>query len=130
FPTALAWHAPSDTFFYLERNSGHFVRMRPDGEVVDVFPHPSRPFQNFVFNLGLAIAEDGESMWITGANDFDTDVTKAMEMTLDGALTGREIPLGELPFVPVGITLASGDLIAVGSQGLGGQFARVRMSDE
>lgn len=99
FPTALAWHAGTDTFFYLERNSRHFVQISPAGETLNVFPHPAPPFQNFVFNLGIAIAEDGETLFATGAGDLDGRVTKTFEIGLDGTLTGREI-LSESPGEP------------------------------
>jgi len=115
FPTGLAWHAPSDTFYLLERNSKTFVQMSVDGAVLRTFPHPAPPFQNFVFNLGVSTSRKRGTLFITGSNRYDTRVTKAMEMTLDGALTGIEIPLGDLGITPVGISIEGDDLIVVGT---------------
>ena len=56
YPTGLAWDPTSDTFVYLERNSSTFLRIAADGTELQRWPHPAPPFQNFVFNLGVAIA--------------------------------------------------------------------------
>ncbi|MCZ6792149.1 MAG: hypothetical protein O7J95_00885 [Planctomycetota bacterium] len=115
FPTGLAWNEASDSFYFLERNSKTFVELDPGGSVIRTFPHPAPPFQNFVFNLGLSMAPRRGSIFITGSGRSDLDVTRVLEMTLDGRLTGYEIPLGELGLTVTGISLTAHDLVAVGT---------------
>ncbi|MBN1443477.1 MAG: hypothetical protein JXA90_12275 [Planctomycetes bacterium] len=115
YPTGLVWEPGSDTFFFLERNSRQFVQMAPDGTILRVLPHPDPPFQNFVFNLGVAFSPQRETLFITGAGRQEHRVTKVMEMTLDGVLTGHEISVAELEPRVTGIAISGRDLIAVGS---------------
>ncbi len=121
FPTGLAWHETSDTFYFLERNSKTFVQMSPTGDVIRTFPHPAPPFQNFVFNLGVANASKRGTLFITGSDRHDFRITRAMEMTLEGKLTGLEIPVGNAGINITGILIRGDDLIAVGS----GAFAEI-----
>ena len=114
YPTALTWDATSDTFYYLGRNAKTFVQMSTIGETIREFPHPSPPFQNFVFNLGLSADPDRGTLFITGSNRFDLSVSKAMEMTFDGVLTGVEIPLAPSDTVITGIHVRGTDLVGVG----------------
>ena len=116
FPTGLAWDDTTDTFYYLERNSKTFVEMAPDGTTLREFPHPSPPFQNSVFALGVDFVSARDTLFITGADEEDHRVTKVMEMTKGGRLTGTEIPLDNLPPVITGITIHGSDLIAVGTE--------------
>jgi hypothetical protein len=115
FPTGLAWQESGDTFFFLERNSKTFVQMNPEGLIIRTFPHPSPPFQNFVFNLGVSVAAKRGTLFITGSERYDFRVTKVMEMTLDGVLTGVEIPLANLGATVTGIAVRGDDLVAVGT---------------
>ena len=115
FPTGLTWHEASDTFYYLERNSKTFVQMTSSGDPIRTFPHPSPPFQNFVFNLGMASAAKRGTFFITGSDRHDLRITRAMEMTLDGRLTGVEIPIGNCGITVTGILLRGDNLIAVGT---------------
>ena len=115
FPTGLAWDARSDTFFFLERNSKTFVQMSPDGTILNTFPHPSPPFQNFVFNLGVSVSPERSSIFITGSDRTDHRVTRVLEMTDGGSLTGLMIPADSLGGTITGITMVGGDLVAVGT---------------
>ena len=115
FPTALAWDEGSDTFYFLERNSKTFVQIDPNGFLLRTFPHPAPPFQNFVFNLGLAIDSPRKTIFITGSNRNDFRLTKVMGMSFDGKLTGYEIPLDATRNTITGIALDGDDLIAVGT---------------
>jgi hypothetical protein len=116
FPTGLAWDPGSDTFYFLERNSKTFVQMAPGGSILRTFPHPSPPFQNFVFNLGVTVTPEG-SLLVTGSGRLDQRITKVLEIRSSGALTGFEIPIGEIANTITGITLAGRDLVAVGTAG-------------
>jgi len=96
FPTGLTWDPVSDTFFYLERNSKTFVRMRPDGTEIARFAHPDPPFQNFVFNLGLTVSETRRSLFFTTSDPEDHGITKIREMSFDGVMTDFELPVSGL----------------------------------
>jgi DNA-binding beta-propeller fold protein YncE len=115
YPTGLSWHPGRDTFFFLERNSKTFVEMTPAGDIVNTFPHPAPPFQNFVFNLGADVVPERQSLFITGSGRLDHKVTRVLEMDLQGSLTGYEIPLDGFTNTVTGITVSGGDLIAIGT---------------
>ena len=115
FPTGLTWDAGTDTFYYLERNSKTFVQMAPDGKNIRTFPHPAPPFQNFVFNLGADVVPERGTIFMTGAEKYDHRITKVREMTLQGAITGVEVPFDGVPNSITGIAVSGPDLIAVGS---------------
>jgi hypothetical protein len=120
FPTGLSWDAESDTFFYLERNSKTFVRIDPDGGEIDRFPHPSPPFQNFVFNLGLTVSRARRTLFFTTAGEADHEITWVREMDFDGNLTGASIPLSGIgnevrDIEIVGDESSGGELIAAGT---------------
>ncbi|MBI4606485.1 MAG: hypothetical protein HY721_31355 [Planctomycetes bacterium] len=121
FPTGLAWDPKGDTFYFLERNSKTFVQMDPEGNLLRTFPHPAPPFQNFVFNLGLDVVPERGTIFITGSDRYDHKVTKVLEMTPVGVLTGLEIPIGRLPATVTGITLRGDDLVAVAT----GSFSEI-----
>jgi hypothetical protein len=126
FPTGLAWDSDRDTFYYLERNSKTFVEMSPGGELIRQIPHPAPPFQNFVFNLGVDYVPERGTLFITGAGRLDYRITRVMEMTLAGALTGVEIPVGALESTLTGITVHGDDLVAVGNFGSFAEIFRIK----
>jgi hypothetical protein len=121
FPTGLAWDPRTDTLYYLERNSKTFVHMSMDGATLRTFPHPDPPFQNFVFNLGLDVVPSRGTIFITGSGRTDQRVTRVLEMTMDGQLTGYSVPIGRLPATVTGIAVDGDSLLAVGT----GSFAEI-----
>jgi hypothetical protein len=121
YPTGLAWHEPTDTFYYLERNSKTFVQMSPAGDILRTFPNPAPPFQNFVYNLGVAVSPKRDSLFILGSERQDLKITRVMEMTFDGRLTGFEIPVRDIGVTVTGIALRGDDLVAVGT----GSFSEI-----
>jgi len=130
FPTGLAWDARRDSFFFLERNSKTFVEMSPEGEILGTFPHPSPPFQNFIFNLGVSVVPERSSIFITGSDRTDHRVTRVLEMTDGGALTGLVIPADSLGGTITGITMVGGDLVAVGTGSMAEIFRIKALSGE
>jgi hypothetical protein len=121
YPAGLSWDSTRDRFFFLERNSKSFVEMTPEGDIVSTFPHPAPPFQNFVFNIGLDVAPERDSIFITGSERLDHKVTKVRGMSYQGALTGVEIPLDGFSSTVTGIAIAGGDLVAIGT----GSFSEI-----
>ncbi len=114
-PWGLAWDPASDTFFYQERNSNTFVEMDPSGKTLRTFPHPSPPVSFFVNDLGLTVVPTRGTLFVTGSNPLDLDVSRVLEMRLDGTLTGYEIPLArsESGFVAQGIAFVEPDELIV-----------------
>ncbi|HVR76532.1 MAG TPA: hypothetical protein VMT52_19540 [Planctomycetota bacterium] len=117
YPTGLTWDSTRDRFYFLERNSRTFVLMSVEGDILQTFPHPSPPFQNFVFNLGLDFVPERGTLFILGSSRHDHRVTKVLEMTTGGLLTGLEIPLDGVPATITGIQVSGSELIAVGTGG-------------
>lgn len=117
-PSGLTWDAESDTFFFLERNTATIVRIDPRGHVLASFPHPARPRQSSVFNLGLTALPDGAGLLATTAGPDDDRVTRIVHMTRRGRLTGIEIPVDTLALSTVrGIAVDGLDLLVAGTTG-------------
>ena len=76
FPAGLEWNPDSQSFWFLERNSAQFVEMNVFGDMLDVFPHPAPPFQNFVFNLGMTYVSERGTLLITGSERDSRSVTR------------------------------------------------------
>jgi DNA-binding beta-propeller fold protein YncE len=95
YPTGMAWDQRTDTLWYLERNSATVVNIALDGRTLLSFPHPAPIYQDFVYNYGLAIDSERNALYLSGAGRFDFQVTKLVELTRHGELTGVEIPVGE-----------------------------------
>jgi hypothetical protein len=116
-PVGLTWDPDTDTFYYQEKNCDTFVQMDPDGNTLRVFPNPSPPTSFTVYDGGLALHLGRRTLFFTSADPGDLSVTKALEMTLDGALTGLEVPILSGPSVSDavhGLVFAGGDLVGVG----------------
>jgi hypothetical protein len=90
----MAWDSATDTFWYLERNSATLVNISPAGVVLASFPHPARPYQDGVINYGLAVAGERNVLYLSAAGRHDYDITKLIEVSRRGTLTGVEIPVG------------------------------------
>ncbi|MBI4586861.1 MAG: hypothetical protein HY717_22840 [Planctomycetes bacterium] len=123
YPVGLTWHPPSDTFYYLERNSSTFVQLSPTGQVLREFPHPLPPRQSFVFNLGLWADPESGALFAATAGPKDHIITLVVQLTPSGLLTGIDLPVGGLPINPItGIamrpSLLGGDeLVLAGAEG-------------
>lgn len=115
FPTGLNWDAETDTLYFAERNSKNIVKMSLTGEILRQFPHPAPPFQNSVMNFGLALSAHRRTLFFATADPSDLQVTWVREMTLEGSLTGVEVPLRNLENVITGIAVYGDQLIAAGS---------------
>ncbi len=105
FPSGMAWDAATDTFWYLERNAFAVVNMGLDGATLGVFPHPAPLHQDGVHNFGIAIDGARNAIYLSSADRLDLQITKLVEVTRSGALTGVEVPVG-WPFysLPWGFT--------------------------
>jgi hypothetical protein len=93
FPAGMAWDAATDTLWYLERNAFRVVNMTLEGDTIASFAHPAELNQDGVFNYGLAIDAGRGALYLTGAGPLDHEITKLVEVTRQGDLTGVEIPL-------------------------------------
>ncbi len=130
YPTGLTWDPATDTFVYLARTSDLFVRATLAGETIETWPHPAPPFQNFVYNLGIAAAPERGTFFISGSGRHDRRVTKIMEMRPGGELTGEEIPLENVRSVVTGIALRGPDLVAVGRESGRAKAFRIKAFSE
>jgi hypothetical protein len=115
YPTGLCWKAREEVFYYLERNSNTLVRMDSRGKTLQLIPRPSPPLQVDVLDLGMTVDPENGSIWIAGAGPDDHQITRALQITPGGRLTGLEIALDHLPLhLLTGITRDGPDLIVVG----------------
>jgi len=115
FPTGLCWSDVEDLFYYVERNSNTVVQMDDRGNTLRLIPHPAPPLQSYVYNLGLSVDDENGSIWLTSAGPHDRRITRALQMTPGGRLTGLEIPMGDHPNdLMRGIALSGSDLIVTG----------------
>jgi hypothetical protein len=120
YPTGLAWDPRDAVFYYLERNSATIVRMDTQGNTLALIPHPSPPQQSFVFNLGLSIDAENGALYLTGAGPKDRRITKALQLTTEGRLTGLEFNFGSPSLSPLhGIAADGYDLIVAGHDAAG-----------
>ena len=115
FPAALTWHAPTDRFIYLERNSRTFLWLDSDGEELATFEHPDPPFQNFVYNLGLSFDPQRDTLWISGSQRRDYRITRLIELDLEGAPTGREFDVSHLENNVRDFEFADNELVIAGT---------------
>jgi sugar lactone lactonase YvrE len=96
-PTALAWDEGTDTFYYLERHSGTFVEADVAGRTLRTFAHPAPAPNHFFSSVGAWVSSGQRTLWapaITLPSDIhENRLSRLVEIGLDGALTGREVPL-------------------------------------
>jgi hypothetical protein len=93
FPSGLAWDEVLDSFWLLERNARVVYNVSPEGQIVSRFEHPAPPHQDGVHNYGLAVDAARGVLYLTSAGRYDHGVTRIVEVTRRGALTGVEVPL-------------------------------------
>lgn len=122
----LTWDPFTDTFYLLARNSDRFLQLTADGDLMRTFPHPRPPFQDFVFNVGLDFVPERGTLFITGSTLFDNEITRILEMDVNGALTGFEIPFEVEGYHLAPIHLRGFDLVTVGTRN-GSRSAFFRM---
>jgi len=94
FPTGLAWDAKTDTLWYRERNSEMLLQSSLDGQPLRTIAHPLPPHQDEVFAFGLTFLPERETLLLSTSGRLDRSVTRLVEITRDGTLTGTEIPVG------------------------------------
>ena len=94
FPTGLAWDAGTDTLWCLAKNSRTVQHFSLTGEHLGGFEHPANPHQDDVDNFGIAFDPLRNTLLLSSAGRFDYDVTKLVEVSRGGQVTGVEIPIG------------------------------------
>ncbi|MGQ9591057.1 MAG: hypothetical protein ACUVYA_12265 [Planctomycetota bacterium] len=94
FPSGMAWDSGTDTLWLLERNSRTVVNFDLDGAVLSAFPHPAPIHQDFVYDYGLAVDGARGTLYLASAGRYDREVTRVVELSRFGTLTGVEIPVG------------------------------------
>ncbi|MFN0058496.1 MAG: dockerin type I repeat-containing protein [Planctomycetota bacterium] len=130
YPTGLCHDPITDTFWFLERNTDLFWQMSPTGQLLQAVPHPLPPFQPFVFNLGLSIDSERQSLTATTAGPFEHKITRAVEITTTGLPTGEVIALDETPLNPIyGLVRDDHQIWISGSIGSTGLLERLKASD-
>ncbi|MCH2586296.1 MAG: hypothetical protein MK138_16185, partial [Planctomycetes bacterium] len=103
-------------------------RIDTEGNELGRFPHPEPPYQNFVFNLGLAVNEQDRTLLFTTSAYGDHGITKVLEMNFEGNLTGFELPLTGLGNEIRDIELYGRELVAIGS-GSFSELLRIKFTD-
>ncbi|MBN1441933.1 MAG: hypothetical protein JXA90_04445, partial [Planctomycetes bacterium] len=93
FPSGLAWDSSTDTLWLLERNARRISNISLDGALLASFPHPRPPLQDGVYNYGLSIDAARGALYVSAAGPFDHRITKLVEVTRRGEVTGVEIQL-------------------------------------
>ena len=129
-PLGLLWDPQTDTFYYQERNSDSFVQMDLDGTTLRVFPNPAPPLSFQVEDSALALQPLRRTLFFASADPGEPNATKAVEMRLDGTLTGLEVPLPSGPSIGnavAGFTFTGGDLTCVGTMEEGTVFLRLKV---
>ena len=126
-PTALVWSATTDTFFYSERKTRQIVEIRTDGTTRRQIAHPAPPQRFEVRDRGLTLNPQLGTLLISTAGAGETNVTRIVELDLDGQLTGHEIPVlySELGQGVRGFALSGHDVIAAA----GDELLRIKAFD-
>jgi sugar lactone lactonase YvrE len=127
FPSGMAWDRATDTLWYLERNAEAIVNIDLDGTELRVLPHPARLHQDGVQNFGLAVDSSRGVLLVATAGRYEHQVTRVVEATLRGDLTGVEVGIGP-PFYdrPGGFAMGPGGFDLVVAAGSGGVWDLVR----
>ncbi len=94
FPSGMAWDSGTDALWLLERNSRTIVQYSLDGALLSAFPHPAPIYQDFVYDYGLAVDGRRGAIYLASAGRYDREITRIVEVTRCGTLTGFEIPVG------------------------------------
>jgi len=94
YPAGLVYDRSRDTFWFHERNAFAIAEVAPDGAVLRVFPHPAPSNQYKVENFGIGIDPDRGVLFLSSAAAEEHEVTRLVELTRGGLLTGVEIPIG------------------------------------
>ena len=93
FPSGLTWDESIDGFWLLERNARKVYGLTPEGRVFASFDHPAPIFQDGVHNYGVAADGARGALFLSTASPGDHGITRLVEMTRHGDLTGVEIAL-------------------------------------
>jgi hypothetical protein len=133
FPSGMVWDAATDTFWYLERNANVVVNISVDGTTLGMFDDPAPIHQDQVINFGIAIDPVRNALYLASAGRLDHEVTKIVEMTRGGVLTGVEIPVGALYYDSLrgfALNAAGTGLVVSSSRGGVSDFVTYRAFDD
>ncbi len=130
WPLGLTWDPLTDTFYYMEGNTDAFTQIDLTGRTLREFPHPLPPPNHLVINHGVTLSPKRRTLLTTAMtiDDFDAEVlgcarcpsvSKIVEMSLSGSLTGYEIPIDRQEFIVTGITLVEDEILALSNRGVG-----------
>jgi DNA-binding beta-propeller fold protein YncE len=98
FPSGMAWDAADDSLWILERNSATVINVDLEGRWRASFPHPAPIHQDGVVNYGLAIDAERGALYLASAGLADHRISKIVEVSRGGRLTGFEMPAGSALF--------------------------------
>lgn len=117
-PVGLTWDPETDTFYFFERNSLIVTQFDPFGNFLNQFTHPQPPLRSFVFSVGLTADPQTQGLLSTTADAKDRGITRIIEITPNGGITGTVIPLTEIEVASIrGITLLGSELKVLAGRG-------------
>ena len=129
-PIGLVWDPVSDTFFFQEKQrlGRVFKRVDRDGNIIATFAHPAPPIGLLMLDVGATLVPSRRSMLVFGAEPGDRQISKIIEVGLDGALTGYEVMTSpeETGVAMQGIAWVGRDVVCLA----GGTVLRIKMFDE
>lgn len=130
YPTGLVHDSRTDTLWLLERNSDTILNLDLAGNLIQSFPHPAPPAQDFVFNLGLALDAPRDAFTATTSGFSDQQITQSVAFTRDGSTIGEEIPLDAAAINPLnGMVRADGKIWVSGAAGSVSQLVELKAAD-
>ena len=112
FPASCHWDG-EDGFWFLERNAGIMWHMDKDANFLEHFPHPAPPTEQFVFATATDFRPERGVFYFTTDSAGENRVTRLVETTLEGILTGYEIPLEGTQLSSIKATFVEGSELKV-----------------
>jgi hypothetical protein len=132
-PAGLAWDAGSDSLWLFDQSHSTVMSFcARSGELRSRFPHPAPIHQDAVRAFGIAVDGARKALYLPAAGRDDRLATRIVEATLEGALTGAEIPLAPEPqWIPGGFTLGpqGAEFVVSALAGSLGELVRHRAFD-
>lgn len=107
FPASMHWDRAGG-FWFLERNAEILWHIDAEGGIIGHFPHPAPPREQFVYGLATAFCPERGTFLLSTSRPGAARLTHMVEATLDGDLTGYEIPLDGLELSSIKAVLAEG----------------------
>jgi hypothetical protein len=112
FPASLHWDR-ADGFWYLERNAGIMWHIDQDGNALANFPHPAPPTEQFVYATPTSFNPERGVFYLSTDTPGAGTITRLVECTLNGTLTGFELPLDGAGLSTVKATFVEGRRLRV-----------------